>query len=30
MEFSPDGNWLAYAVDGVLHVVDVTETGHGR
>ena len=30
MEFSPDGNWLAYAVDGVLHVVDVTETGLGR
>ena len=25
IEFSPDGKWLAYYVDGVLHLVDVSE-----
>ena len=27
VRFSPDGKWLAYYVEGVLHVVDVTKVG---
>ena len=24
IKFSPDGNWLAYVMDGLLHIVDVS------
>jgi WD40 repeat protein len=27
VRFSPDGRWLAYYVEGVLHVVDVAKVG---
>jgi hypothetical protein len=27
MEFSPNGKWLTYYVEGVLHLVDVSKAG---